>query len=350
MVTVKSREFGLTKNGQKVTAFDLCNGNGMSVTILDFGATVQKMIVPDRNGTPVDVVLGYDDVASYEEGSCYYGAVVGRYANRIGNSRFVLDGKEYLLQNTPGESNHVHGVFSKRMFEVSQDNGALILRYVSPDMEEGYPGDLSVEVRYELREDNALEITYKATTDAPTVLNLTNHSYFNLDGQDGSTIFDHKVRLNSSSFTEYTETFAQTGNIIPVANTPLDFRKEQTIGARFNDDYHQLRLCTGYDHNMILDGEEGELKFIGTAESEKSGIRLEAYTTEAAAHFYTGNYMRFDPVKTGKNGVHYPNNGGLCFEAQHYPDSVNHPNFPGTVLRPGEIYSQKTVYRFKQTV
>ena len=347
MITVNSKEFGRTKAGQKVTAFELCSGNGMRVCILDFGCTVQSITVPDRGGRPTDVVLGYDDVGSYENGSCYYGAVVGRYANRIGNARFVLDGKEYLLEKTPGENNHVHGVFNKRIFEASTDAGELIFQYLSPDMEEGYPGDLGVEVRYRLTEDNALEITYKATTDAPTVLNLTNHSYFNLNGQDGSTILDHKLRLNSSYFTEYTEMFAQTGKIISVENTPLDFREEQVIGARFGDDYYQLRLCTGYDHNMILDGKNGELKRIGSAESEKSGIVLEAFTTEPAVHFYSGNYMHFDPVQNGKNNVHYPKNGGFCLEAQHYPDSVNHPHFPVTVLRPGETYRQKTIYRFK---
>ena len=347
MTTVNSKEFGQTKSGQKVTAIEMCNKSGMKVNILDFGATVQSVIVPDREGKPIDIVLGYDDIESYENGSCYYGAVVGRYANRIGGARFVLDGKEYVLQKTPGENNHVHGVFAKRMFKAEVNNGVLILRYVSPDMEEGYPGNLNVEVRYNLSEDNALEIIYKATTDAPTVLNLTNHTYFNLNGQDGSTVFDHKVRLNSSNFTEYTDSFAQTGKIIAVENTPLDFRKEHTIGERFNDDYRQLRLCTGYDHNMILDGEEGKLKLIGTAKSDKTGICLESYTTEPAVQFYSGNYMQFDNAKTGKNGIHYPKNGALCFEAQHYPDSVNHDNFPSTVLRPGEIYSQKTVYRFK---
>lgn len=347
MATVNSKEFGQTKSGQSVTAFEMCNKSGMKVNILDFGATVQSLIVPDREGKPVDVVLGYDDIESYENGSCYYGAVVGRYANRIGGARFVLDGKECVLQKTPGENNHVHGVFAKRMFKAEVNNGVLILRYLSPDMEEGYPGNLNLEVRYNLSEDNALEIIYKATTDAPTVLNLTNHTYFNLNGQDGSTVFDHKVKLNSSYFTEYEESFAQTGRIISVDNTPLDFRTEETIGARFNDDYPQFRLCTGYDHNMILDGPEGELKHIGTAKSKKSGICLEAFTTEPAVHFYSGNYMHFDPVQKGKNGIHYPKNGGFCFEAQHYPDSVNHPNFPSTVLRPGEIYSQNTIYRFK---
>ena len=347
MATIRSKDFGHISSGQSVTAFEMCNKDGMTVNILDFGATIQNMIVPDRDGKPVDVVLGYDDIESYENGTCFYGAIVGRYANRIGGARFILDGKEYQLEKTPGEDNHVHGIFNKKMFETYEENGTLIQRYISPDMEEGYPGNLSVEVCYTLRDDNALEITYKATTDATTVLNLTNHTYFNLNGQDGSTVFDHKVRLNSSNFTEYTETFAQSGKIIPVDNTPLDFREEHTIRERFYDDYHQLRICTGYDHNMILDGEEGELKLIGTMASEKTGICLEAYTTEPAIQFYMGNYMHLDTVKKGKNGVCYPKHGGLCFEAQHYPDSVNHDNFPSTVLRPGEIYNQKTVYRLK---
>ena len=346
MTTVISKEFGRTKEGQKVTVFELRNEKGMSVRILDFGCTVQSITIPDRKGTPTDVILGYNDIESYENGSCFYGAVVGRYANRIGNARFVLDGKEYLLEKSIGENNHVHGVFSKRVFEASIDNGVLILRYLSPDMEEGYPGNLSLEVRYELCEDNSLVIDYKATTDSPTVLNLSNHSYFNLSGQDGSTILDHKVRLNCSYFTEYTDSFAQTGRIIPVDNSPLDFREEQSIGARFDDDYRQFRICTGYDHNMVIDGEEGKLKLIGTARSEKTGICLEAFTTEPAVHFYSGNFIQFDSARHGKNGIKYPKNGGFCFEAQHYPDSVNHPNFPSTVLRPDEIYTQKTVYRF----
>lgn len=346
MITISANEFGCTKEGQRVTAFEMCNSNGMRVRILDFGCTVQSIIVPDRNGLPTDVVLGYDDVASYESGSCFYGAIVGRCANRIKNARFVLDGTEYRLEKNEGE-NHNHGVFNKRMFDAFVDNETLVMRYLSPDMEEGYPGNLSVEVRYHLCEDNALEIMYKATTDAPTILNLSNHSYFNLNGQDGSTVLNHKLWLNSSNFTEYDETFAQTGRIISVENTPLDFREEQIIGARFDSDYPGFRVCTGYDHNMVLDGKDSELKPIGIARSEKTGICLEAFTTEPAIQLYSGNYMHFDPVKSGKNGVCYPKNGGLCMEAQHYPDSINHPNFPSTVLRPDETYTQKTVYRFK---
>ena len=347
MISIKTRCFGKTKDGKTVTAFDLRNENGMSVTLLDYGATVQIINVPDRDGKQIDVSLGYDDLTSYEDGGCFYGAVVGRYANRIGNARFVLDGREYQLSHSKRESNHLHGVFGKRLFESSVDGDGVTMRYFSPDMEEGFPGDLRLEVRYVLRDDNALEINYKAETNAPTVVNLTNHTYFNLNGQDGSTVFDHKVRLNSSFFTEYADSFAQTGRIISVENTPLDFRTEQTLGARFNDDYRQLRICTGYDHNMIVDGKDGKLKSIGAVRSEKTGILLEAFTTEPSFQFYSGNYMHFDPVQKGKNGVRYPKNGAICLEAQHYPDSVNHPDFPSTVLRPGDVYRQKTVYKFK---
>ena len=233
------------------------------------------------------------------------------------------------------------------MFDTAVDNGDLILRCFSPDMEEGYPGNLTLEIRYRLCEDNALEIEYTAVTDAPTVLNLSNHCYFNLNGLNGSTILDHRLWLNSCFYTEYDEVFAQTGRIVPVDNTPLDFRNEHTFGERFDDDYPPFRVCTGYDHNMVLDGEEKELKPIGRVKSDQSGICLEAFTTEPAIQLYSGNFIHFDAVPNGKNGVRYPKNGGFCLEAQNYPDSVNHPHFPSTVLRPGEVYKQKTIYRFK---
>lgn len=347
MADISSYKFGKTKDDRIVTAFEMRNACGMFVRILDYGCTIQSVIVPDRNGAATDVVLGYDDILSYENGTCYYGAIVGRYANRIGDARFMLDGKEYLLEKTSeNKMHHLHGVYAKRHFDGREENRCLILRYTSPDGEEGFPGDLSLEVRYTLGDDNALTIEYAATTDKPTVVNLTNHSYFNLSGQDGSTVLDHRVRLNCSFFTEYTETFAQTGRIIPVEGTPLDFRKEETIGARWNDSYPQFRACTGYDHNMVLDGKPGELKLIGTAKSEKTGITLEAFTTEPAIQFYSANFIHYDEVKQGKNGVKYPKNGGFCFEAQHYPDSTTHSHFPNVVLRPGETYRQKTVYRF----
>ena len=350
MVKIRAKDFGQTKEGKKVTAFELSNENGMTVELLNYGCTIRSILVPNRKGVMTDVVLGYDDIESYENGSCYYGATIGRFANRIGGSRFVLDGKEYRLEpNSENGCNHIHGVFAKRIFDTSIDEEDLILRYFSPDMEEGYPGNLHVEIRYHLCEDNTLETIYTATTDAPTVLNLTNHCYFNLSGQDGSTILDHRLWLNSSFYTEYDAVFAQTGKIISVEHTPLDFRKEQTFGARFDDDYPPFRVCTGYDHNMVLDGKDGELKPIGKITCDRSGISLAAFTTEPAIQLYSGNFMHYDPVSVGKNGIRYPKNGGFCLEAQHYPDSVNHPHFPTTVLRPGEVYRQKTVYRFEIT-
>ncbi len=345
MCKITFYEFGKLKDGRTVTAYEMKNDSGMSVKLLDYGCTIQSIVLPDKNGTPTDVVLGYDDISSYEEGSCYYGAVVGRYANRIGDARFVLDGKVYQLKKTSeNKLHHLHGVYAKRLFKGRIEDGAVVFEYLSPDGEEGFSGNLNVEVRYTLKDDNSLELFYRATTDAPTILNLTNHCYFNLDGQCGDTVFDHKVRLNSSYFTEYTETFAQTGRVIPVDGTPLDFRKERTIGSLFNDDYHQFRICTGYDHNMVIDGKEGEFKEIGTAKSDKSGISLKAFTTEPAIQFYTANFIHFDSAAKGKNGLRYPKNGAFCFEAQHYPDSINHKNFPNVILRPDEVYTQKTVY------
>ena len=348
MTDVKTKQFGILQDGRKVTAFEMKNGSGMAVRILDYGCTIQSIVVPDRNNVPTDVVLGYDDISSYENGSCFFGAVVGRYANRLGDARFTLDGKEYILEKTSeNKMHHLHGVYAKRLFKGRIENGTLVFNYLSPDGEEGFPGNLNLEVRYTLGEDNSLTLSYTATTDAPTIINLTNHCYFNLNGQNGSTVLNHRVKLNSGYFTEYTPTFAQTGRIIPVDGTPLDFRKEQTVGARFDDDYHQFRICTGYDHNMVLDGKDGELKPIGTAQSDESGIRLEAFTTEPAIQFYSANFIHFDSAPNGKNGIRYPKNGGLCFEAQHYPDSMNHRHFPNVILRPAETYVQETIYRLK---
>ena len=346
MISIISKPFGTTKEGKQVTAFEMANENGMSVRILDLGCIIQSITLPDAHGNILDVVLGYDDVSSYEMGSCLYGAVVGRYASRIKDGHFFLEGKEYQLEkNSPNGHNHIHGVFPHKIFDAKVDGESLLLHYLSPDQEEGYPGNLNVYVRYTLAADNALMIEYEATTDETTVLNLTNHCYFNLNGQDGSTVLDHKVWLNCVAYTEYSDTFAPTGRIIPVDGTPLDFHQEHSIRERFDSDYRQFRICTGYDHNMILAGTPGQFRPIGTVKNEKSGLMLEAFTTEPAIEFYTANFIHFDEAPCGKNGLRYPKNGGFCLEAQHYPDSVNHPEFPSTVLKPNETYRQKTVYR-----
>lgn len=347
MAAIVAKPFGVTQGGQAVTAFELRNGAGMCARILDFGGTVQSITLPDAHGAVQDVVLGYGDIRSYEKGNYFYGGIVGRVANRIKDARFALEGKEYRLKkNSHGESNHLHGVFSKKVFDASIEGETLVLHYLSPDMEEGYPGNLDLRVRYSLSEDNALTIDYEAVTDQTTIVNLTNHSYFNLNGHDGSDILNHKARLFCGDFTEIDESKTPTGRILSVEGTPLDFRQEHTIGERIHNDYPQLRLCGGYDHNMILGGKEGELKPIGIVHSEKTGITLEAFTTEPAIQFYAANFLG-DEKLAGKAGIVYPKNGGFCLEAQHYPDSINHPEFPSTALRPGEVYRQKTIYRFK---
>ena len=347
MALISSKPFGVTKDGQAVTAFELRNDAGMCVCVLNYGGTVQSILLPDAHGVVQDVVLGYDDIRSYEKGNYFYGAIVGRVANRIKDARFTLEGKEYRLKkNSRGESNHLHGVFSKKIFDASIEGETLLLHYLSPDMEEGYPGNLDLKVRYSLSEDNALTIDYEATTDQTTIINLTNHSYFNLNGHDGSGILNHKIRLFCKEFTEIGESKTPTGRILSVEGTPLDFRQEHLIGERIHEDYPQLRLCGGYDHNMILEGKGGELKPIGIARSEKTGITLEAFTTEPAIQFYTANFLGSRKL-VGKANIIYPKNGGFCLEAQHYPDSINHPEFPSTALHPGEVYRQKTIYRLK---
>lgn len=346
MNKITSKEFGYTKENKKVTSFLIENKNGLKVNILDFGATIQGILVPLKNGKEVDIVLGYDDVKSYENGTCFFGAIVGRYANRIANARFKLNDKEITLEkNNLPSPHHLHGVFPFKIFDSEITKNGVIFKYISPDNEENIPGTLTLNVRYTLDDDNNLIIEYDATSDKDTVLNLTNHTYFNLNGQDGSNVLDHRLKLNSSYVSECDETLAQTGKIISVLGTPLDFRNEETIGKRINEDYYLLHYCNGYDHNMILDGEEGKLKLIGEAKSLKTDIKLEAYTSEPAIQFYTGNYVDCDAVKFGKNGVIYPKNGGFCLEAQHYPDSVNHANFPSTFLKAGEKYYQKTIYK-----
>ncbi len=347
MGNVFAEEFGCTKAGKNVTAFILENDSGMKVRILDYGGTIQSIVVPDKDSKPTDVALGYDDILSYETGNCYYGAIVGRYANRIANGRFFYNGREYDVGINEGGKNHLHGIFSQRIFESRIDKDELVLKYLSPDMEEGYPGNLSLTVRYSLSNDNELAILYTAFSDKDTVVNLTNHSYFNLNGQDGSTILEHKMMLNSREFTEIDESMIPTGKITSVANTPFDFSRETTVGSRINEAHRQLRIAGGYDHNMILSGKAGELKLIGNVTGDKTGISMTAYTTEPAVQFYSGNFMDGDTTTYGKGKIRYPKCGGFCFEAQHYPDSVNHPEFPDTLLEAGEEYRQMTLYKFK---
>lgn len=341
---IRSESFGTTKAGRPVLKFILENSNGMEAHILSYGCTIQSILIPDGNGEKTDVALGYDDIDGYENGSCYFGAFVGRYANRIKDAQFSLNGKLYPLEKNDG-NNHLHGVYSRQVFDGLIEEESLVFRRVSPAGEEGYPGELHIEIRYTLHEDDSLEIEYTATTDEDTVINFTNHSYFNLNGE--GNVLNHLLSLKADRFTEVDAETIPTGKILPVENTPMDFRKGKPIGEDMVDSYRQIGLCKGYDHNYILEREEEGLFLFARAEGDHTGIGMEAYTTEPAVQLYTGNFVDTDRASSGKKGNRYPRYGGFCLETQHYPCSPNFSDFPSTRLRPGEEYRHKTVYHFQ---
>jgi len=320
------------KNG---FVYTLSNAFGFEVSITDYGGAITSLKAPDRHGTFGDIVLGFNTLDEYVNNPRYFGALIGRHANRIANGRFSLNGVEYQLPKNNG-ANHLHGGFKgfdKRVWNGREDGNSLHLSYFSKDGEESYPGNLEALVDFTLL-DNELRLDYHATTDRDTIVNLTNHSYFNLRGV--GTILEHELTLNAESFTPVTEDLIPTGEIRAVAGTPMDFRKGKAIGS---DIHHG-----GYDHNFVLNNWDGSLKFAARLYEPVSGRVLEILTTDAGMQFYSGNFL--DGSLTGKNGVVYEKYAGLCLEPQHFPDAPNHPNFPSTVLRPGEAYHQTTVYRF----
>jgi len=349
--TIRKQSFGKTVSGEQVDLFSLSNKRGMDVSITNFGATVVTLRVPDRAGKSADVVLGYDALAGYENGKSYFGATVGRYANRIAGGKFSIGGKTYTLPQNDGP-NTLHGGiigFNKKVWKVreipSSDSAALEMTYLSADGEEGFPGNLSVKVVFTVPSDrNELKIEYSATTDRDTVLNLTNHSYFNLAGEGNGDILDHVLTLHAKQFTPVDKTLIPTGDLRDVAGTPLDFNIRTVIGKRINDDYEQLVVGKGYDHNWVLATGAGKsLTIAAEAYDPKSGRRLEVATTEPGLQFYSGNFL--DGSK-GKGGKAYPVRSAFCLETQHFPDSPNHPNFPSTVLKPGAVFHSETVFRF----
>ncbi len=350
--TITYAAFGTTAEGQTANLYTLTNANGMEAQITDFGGVVVSLMVPDRNDSLADVVLGFESLEPYFEDSPYFGALVGRYGNRIAKGKFTLDGgQEYTLaQNNMG--NHLHGGlrgFDKVLWQAKPASGdsssvGLELRYQSPDGEEGYPGTLDVTVNYTLTNDNELRIDYRATTDAPTVVNLTNHSYFNLTGQGGSSILNHEVMINADRFVPVDSTLIPTGELAAVAGTPMDFRQPTPVGARIEQDYQQLEYGIGYDHCWVLNKEGDALTLAATVHEPNSGRLLEVFTTEPAVQFYSGNFL--DGTLTGKGGAVYEQRTGFCLETEHFPDSPNQPDFPSTELRPGETYQTTTVYTF----
>ncbi len=355
--TVTKQPFGATKDGQAVALYTLTNSRGMSVKIMTYGATVQSLTVPDKAGTPGDVVLGFDAVADYEKSSPYFGATVGRYANRIAGGKFTLDGKKYQLAVNNGP-NTLHGGkvgFDKVVWSATPVTrptlARLILRHLSPDGDENYPGALSVQVVYTLSDENALQIDYTATATKDTVVNLTNHSYFNLAGQGEGTVLDHSLTLNADKFTPIDKTLIPTGQLTPVAGTALDFRTPHPLGARIGAQDSQIVNGGGYDHNFVLNkpaaGRKALPAFAARVSCPRSGRVLTVYTDQPGIQLYTGNFL--DGTLPGKAGKTYPKHGAFCLETQHFPDSPNHPRFPSTELKPGQTLRSTTVYQFSVT-
>ena len=343
--------FGKTTDGQQADLYVLSNNKGMQVAITNFGATIVSVKVPDRNGKVADVVLGYDDVKDHESGKAYFGATVGRYANRIAHGEFTLNGATYTLAKNDGE-NHLHGGvrgFSKKMWtakDVSTGNRpALKFTYVSEDGEEGYPGKLEASVTFTLTDKSELIIQYAAATDKATVINLTNHSYFNLAGQDSGDILSHHLTLYADKFTPVDATLIPTGELRNVKGTPFDFTRSEAIGTRINQSDQQLKFGKGYDHNWVLKKNKvGGLSPAAELYDAQSGRVVDVQTTEPGVQFYSGNFL--DGTARGKAGKAYNYRTGLCLETQHFPDSPNHPHFPTTTLKPGERFRSTTIYAF----
>lgn len=338
--------FGTTKSGKEVRLYTLKNKNGLELRVINYGGIVVSLNTPDRDGNSVDVVLGYDTLKEYEQSNPYFGALIGRYGNRIKEGKFELDGTKYNLPVNNGP-NHLHGGdgYHTVFWEIRQkDSSLLTLTYHSADGEQGYPGNLEIEVVYALNDSNEFDISYKATTDRPTVINLTQHSYFNLTGHDQGDILDHELEIKATKFLPVDETLIPTGTFADVKGTPFDFTKPRTIGSQIERKDRQLELGNGYDHCWILDESDGSLKHVATLRDPKSGRRVDVSTTEPGLQFYSGNFL--DGKNIGKGGYAYQFRDGLCLETQHFPDSPNRPSFPSVVLRPGETYRSNTVYRF----
>jgi aldose 1-epimerase len=345
------KSFGKTPDGQPVDLYVLTAKGGAEVSITNYGGAVVSLKVPDRNGKLADVVLGYDNADGYVNDKSFFGALVGRYGNRIGHAQFALDGKTYTLAKNNGE-NSLHGGikgFNKAVWTAkivpAKDGQSLELSYLSKDGEEGFPGNLKVSVIYTLTDSNALRITYSAISDKKTVVNLTNHSYFNLAGQGSGDILGHLLMIQADKFTPVDAGLIPTGEFRDVAATPFDFRKELAIGARIDQDEEQLKLGGGYDHNFVLQrSNDPEESLAARVLEPVSGRVLEVWTTEPGVQFYTGNFL--DGKTIGKGGVTYPRRSAFCLETQHFPDSPNQPKFPSVVLNPGERYHTITTYKF----
>jgi aldose 1-epimerase len=346
---ITKKTFGKT-DGKDVFLYTLTNANGMQVKITNYGGIVTSIIVPDKNGKMGDVALGYDDLQGYLDATPFFGAIIGRYGNRIGNGKFTLDGKEYTLAQNDGPNNLHGGVkgFDKVVWDAepfkNDDGLGLTLKYLSKDGEEGFPGNLNVNVIYRLTNDNELKIENRATTDKTTVVNLTHHSYFNLKSQGNGDITDHVLTLNADKYTPTDNTAIPTGELAEVKGTPMDFTSPTAIGKRIDNDFEQLKFAGGYDHNWVINRKGDRSEFMAKVAEPKSGRVLEVYSTAPGVQFYSGNFL--DGTITGKDGKVYKKRYGFCLEPQNYPDTPNKPNFPQCTLEPGQTYKHDIVYKF----
>jgi aldose 1-epimerase len=349
---IREEAFGKTGDGRPVDLFTLTNSNGMEVRAMTYGGIIVSIRVPDKNGKIADVVLGHEKLEGYLPNPPYLGAIVGRYANRIANGAFTLDGAKYNLPKNDGP-NTLHGGlsgFNQKVWEGKEFKNAkgvgVAFTYLSKDGEEGFPGNLKAKVSYTLSNENQLILDYEATSDKATPINLSQHSYFNLAGEGNDDILNHEIMLNADRFTPVDKTLIPTGELRAVQGTPLDFNKPTPIGARIDDQYEQLVLGHGYDHNFVLNraNEDGGLTLAARVHEPTSGRVLEVSTTEPAVQFYSGNFL--DGSIVGKNGHVYKKRYGFCLETQHYPDSPNHPDFPSTILKPGKTFHSETIFKF----
>lgn len=337
-------------DGTQVKLYTLSNENGLSATVTNYGGIIVDLMVPDKDGRMDDVVLGYESIEDYVKDNPYFGALIGRYGNRICNGKFVLDGTTYDLAINNGK-NHLHGGlkgFDKVVWDTAEEETpegpSLKLHYLSKDGEEGYPGNLDVNVTYTLTNKNELRIDYRATTDKTTICNLTQHSYFNMKGHGNGDILGHELMINADNFTPVNEGLIPTGEIRSVEHTPMDFRKSTPIGERININDQQIKYGLGYDHNWVLNKKSNELTLAASVYEPQSGRYMEAWTTEPGIQFYSGNFL--DGSNIGKGGNVYNQRNGFCLETQHYPDSPNKSDFASVVLKPGEKYETTTIYKF----
>ncbi|GAA5513901.1 aldose 1-epimerase [Deinococcus carri] len=352
--TVTPRSWGTTPAGEEVILYELRVPGGLEAHVMNYGGVLVRLLAPDRHGTPEDLVLGHDRAAPYfdRQTSPYFGALIGRYANRIAGGRFSLGGQTYTLARNDGP-NALHGGpggFDQRLWDsravMGADGPGVVLTYLSRDGEEGYPGNLTVQVTYTLLPEGALRIDYAAQTDAPTVLNLTNHTYWNLSGQARRDILDHELTVHADAITPVDATLIPTGQFLPVPGTPFDFRRPRRIGTSVDDQDPQLRAAGGYDHNFVLGdvGEGGDLRHAATLHDPTSGRQMEVHTTQHGLQVYSGNFL--DGSIVGKGGQPYGHRWAVCLETQHFPDSPHQPGFPGTVLLPAQVFRSRTIYAF----